>query len=749
MIPLTLTLVPILLATAPPVVVVDRDNVQITESCIVRIADAIIPDADGNGVIHVVADGVIVDLDGAALRGAPASAAPDTLTGTGIRITGKDVTLRRAILSGYQAGVWATGADGLTLAEIEITDVFRQRLRSTPEREDATDWLRPHENDANEWLERYGAAVYIEDAERVTVHDVRVRRSQNGILLDRVNHSRVFDNDCCFLSGWGLALWRSSFNDICRNALDFCVRGYSHGVYNRGQDSAGILLFEQCLNNYIALNSATHCGDGFFGFAGREALGEAPIPPDSEKFPDPIQWYQHRGNNRNILFDNDFSYAAAHGIELTFSFENVIARNRIVGNAICGIWGGYSQATEIHNNRFESNGEAGYGLERGGINIEHGHNNIIYRNTFVKNACGVHLWSDDDPHLLATPWAQRNHLGSSYNVIVANSFRDDEVGIQVRRSRDTLIGGNRMTNVATEIDQDAESRANAGGDRMGNFARRLPSKDRLVGVRLPVGAYKSIEGRDRIIMTEWGPYDWQRPLLHVVSRAPGEHRYELLGVESAPRAEDLELLGEAALTVEGNQITVKPLRPDALTPYTLRVHAGPTPLAQQATFDGTPWQVRVFAWQTDPGIRLDESGQPAPAEDDEARHQAWLAEAGQSAVACTTRGLDLRYEHGGPSDLDLSPEVTAAALPADRFGTMAEARVRFGPGRWQLTTRSDDGIRVWLDDQVVIDDWTWHPPKTHTYQFTVERDAERTLRVEHFELDGFAVLSLRIDAIER
>ena len=36
-------------------------------------------------------------------------------------------------------------------------------------------------------------------------------------------------------------MWRSSATSFHRNAFDFCVRGYSHGVYNRGQDSAGIL----------------------------------------------------------------------------------------------------------------------------------------------------------------------------------------------------------------------------------------------------------------------------------------------------------------------------------------------------------------------------------------------------------------------------------------------------------------------------------------------------------------------------
>ena len=78
----------------------------------------------------------------------------------------------------------------------------------------------------------------------MTVRECRVWHGQNALLLVRVTDAKVYDNDFSFNSGWGLALWRSSRNVISRNAIDFCVRGYSHGVYNRGQDSAGILMFE-------------------------------------------------------------------------------------------------------------------------------------------------------------------------------------------------------------------------------------------------------------------------------------------------------------------------------------------------------------------------------------------------------------------------------------------------------------------------------------------------------------------------
>ena len=58
----------------------------------------------------------------------------------------------------------------------------------------------------------------------------------------------------------------------------------------------------------------------------------------------------------SMFIANDCSYAVAHGLELTFSFNNTIAQNLFVQDAICGIWGGYSHNTTIADNLFESNG---------------------------------------------------------------------------------------------------------------------------------------------------------------------------------------------------------------------------------------------------------------------------------------------------------------------------------------------------------------------------------------------------------
>jgi parallel beta-helix repeat protein len=490
----------------------ERDGQRVEISGRIEAPAGVLADADGDGVLWIAADGVVVDLVGE-LRGSALDADPDAFTGVGIRITGRNVTLRGARVSGYKVAIHALGAEGLVLEDCDVSGNFRQRLHSTKEKEAEEDWLDPHHNDAREWFTRYGAGIYVERSPGVTVRRCRARRGQNGLVLDRCDAAQVHDNDFSFLSGWGIALWRSSDNVLARNACDFCIRGYSHGVYNRGQDSAGILLFEQCSRNAIAENSATHCGDGFFAFAGQEALGG--VQPPSADFD-----YVGRGNNANRIWRNDFSYAAAHGLELTFSFDNRIVSNRFVGNAICGIWAGYSRRTLIEANEFEANGDAGYGLERGGINIEHGRANLIRDNRFRDNACGVHLWWDEDAHLGALPWVKANGHASKGEQVFFNAFDRDKLGIQLRGPIEVILGQgaavNRFMEVGRDLEQEAsvqvgwfpsgpEDRVDHSGNPLTAVSSKLPGPVSDGGN--PVRWNASRRGRELIQMDAWGPHE--------------------------------------------------------------------------------------------------------------------------------------------------------------------------------------------------------------------------------------------------
>jgi nitrous oxidase accessory protein NosD len=692
---------------ALPDVVVDRDDFVIDKSC--RVVPPIHPifDAKGDGVLLVRASNVTIEFAPTAQLTNLFSGPPDLFTGVAIRIDGQEnVTLRGPRIRGYKVGIWATNADGLVIDGADLADMFRQRLRSTPAAEDSSDWLWPHNNDKHEWRTNYGAAICVEQSKDVTIKDSRGRTGQNGIILDRVESSKLSDNDFSFLSGWGLAMWRSSWNVVSRNAFDFCVRGYSHGVYNRGQDSAGILMFEQCSNNLILENSVTHGGDGVFGFAGKEALGET--PPPSKDFD-----YKRRGCNDNVIMGNDLSYAAAHGLEMTFSFGNVIALNRFVQNAICGIWGGYSQNTTVGGNQIIENGAMGYGLERGGVNIEHGFRNKIHDNEFARNRCGVHLWWSDNKDFPKKPWGLANYQGCKDNLITTNQFKSDDVAIHLRAATSTTMAGNTFHEVGKDVDADAAS--SVLRELPDDFTVSPPPESKPRGTKTPVGARAHLRGRENIIMTEWGPWDHDTPLVRLVSSKGAERVYALHKIEKPAIA---DVVGDVTTTLDPAS-TPPSLRVAAkgpgVTPYRLTV--GSFPLS--GTIVSTKWTVRFFPTSARPHENPD----------------AWARDSTKPSAPAQLDALDLRFGMKGPAD----------GIGPDHFGLVAETRIPLRKGKWRITTMSDDGIRVTTDGKKLIDRWNWHAPTKDEAILDLPDDRTVPLRVEYFELDGFAVLSLDIE----
>lgn len=692
-------------------VALTRDGQTLTASA--KIAPGIhrVADAGNDGAVLIQGEGLTIDFQGAELVGCTDDQQPDQYVGKGLVLTGRDITLRNAKVRGYKAGIFAHDCLGLTIEDVDISGNYQKHLLSTPETEDGSDWLFGHDNEKDEWMENYGAGLYVKNAEGATIRRVRARHGQNGILLVNVNKSKVYDNDCSFLSGWGLGIWRCCDNVISRNAFDFCVRGYSHGVYNRGQDSAGIFCFEQNCRNIIAENSATHGGDCFFGFAGREAIGDSPAPtPDFD--------YRRRGCNDNLLINNDFSYAPAHGIEMTFSFGNKFVGNRLVENAICGVWGGFCQDTLILGNDFEGNGQMGYGLERGGVNIENGRNNIITGNTFKNNKAGVHFWGPPNKEFLARPWAQANHPMSADNVIAGNSFEGDQLALHLRgENRNILFVDNKLTNVTKDTDISSGSELK----RVGQFKAPPTPKYEAIGQTRPVGARKHLRGRQNIIMTEWGPYDFTDVLVYPAHATGGEKtgfqvlgpagRYQVVDVRGDVKVEPMagDLPGRLVVTAPG----------PGLHPFTLTIEVGGKPLTARGTLVWADWDVKFYAWTADPRAKADE----------------WKRLiAGKPIDARRLSSIDFKWGGG-----TIGPD-----LPGDHFGTVATTRLDLPAGAYRLRTVSDDGIRVWVDGKLVIDDWTWHPPKPNDADVRLAA-GKHELRIEHFEIDGVAQLEFRIE----
>jgi parallel beta-helix repeat protein len=642
--------------------------------------------------LRVVADGVTLDLGEAVLVGAADGTLPDRFEGIGVEIVGrKKVTVRGGKLRGFRCAILARGCEDLVLEGIDVSGNFAQRLRSTPEREDGGDWLWPHENDDQQWRKNYGAGICLEKCFRATVRECTGRSQQNGLLLDRSEACRVYDNDFSFNSGWGIAMWRSCENLISRNRCDWCVRGYSHGVYDRGQDSAGILVFEQCSHNWFVKNSATHSGDGFFLYAGHETT----------------QRTGEGGCNYNYLRANDFSHAVANAIEATFSCGNRFIKNRC-DDSNYGIWAGYSYGMRIEANTFHDNSVAG-------VAIEHGERNWIEGNDFARNPRGIWLWWDDDKELLASAFGKKHSCKSSGYMLIANEFEDQNVDILLENTSHVPTTGLRR-------DAKVERRGECSGGEVSwpMFGGRQPDwmmrefvlagREIELGRRDPFLPRSHPRGRKHIVIGEWGPLDPTKPGVHPADGGPV---FRVLG------ASDYEVTVPDGFKVEKDGSLFRVAAGEGLHEFAGEVRIGDARFPFKGRLFNAKWTISHWKWEQDPR----EEG-------------SWAALMKTKPLTTVERDrLEEVWGAGGPKDVG-----------ADRFATRAEARVTL-PKFCEITTLSDDGVRVLVDGKVVQEDWTWHGPTEHKAQVTLE-PGEHTIVVEHFELDGYAVLRLDVRPLD-
>lgn len=81
-----------------------------------------------------------------------------------------------------------------------------------------------------------------------------------------------------------------------------------------------------------------------------------------------------------------------------------------------------------------------------------------------------------------------------------------------------------------------------------------------------------------------------------------------------------------------------------------------------------------------------------------------------------------------------SPDVS---LPNDGFSVRWSRTLDFDPGLYEFHTAVDDGVRVWVDNQLVIDDWNDGGLRDHSANVVVARGSH-TISIEYYERQGEA-----------
>ncbi len=738
--------------------------------------------------IQIKGDNLTIDFNGATLLGSDRSVEPDQRNGVGVEVQGRNVTIKNLKVRGYKVGLIARNSPGLKILDSDFSYNWKQRLLSTTDREDLSDWMSYHQNEKDEWL-RFGAGIYLRGCNDFEIKGNKAHGGQNGLMITESNRGLIWNNDFSFLSSLSLGMYRSSNNRIMHNKMDWAVRGYSHGVYNRGQDSAGILIYEQSNKNVFAYNSVTHGGDGFFLWAGQTTM-------DTGK----------GGCNDNLLYGNDFSHAPTNGIEATFS------RNDFVNNLILecwhGIWGGYSYDSKVIGNVFGLNAEA--------IAWEHGQNNLVHKNVFHRDNMGINIWANatQDPN-----WGYAKYRDTkSRDWTISENLFSNIVGpaLWLRRTSNVSVSDNRY--VATpiiarvgeqvsgyEFDRNKVVQPDFIGDQLTKSENPLPATmqpsgnvilgldpdtkdylkrfdvdwqpysvrdasrrdiqryapERLEGGIDPFIRKGQLRGRRYILVDNWGPYDFKSPLLwprgevaaasslsvdatgkQTGPNATTVRRFEILGPTGRWKLSKLSGVDHVSARegmVPGYVDITLPAGKAGLTEIEMEYTGGattdfrglvtparrPVKFSYKRFFAPIDWTVKFYQW----------SQQQDPAVSTSPPVESHIREVFAGTPLRTVKTDRLDYAAGGPF---------LPGLPGEKFATVAEGTFEVPAGNYILELTTDDGARLWLDGREVITGaWKYQGPTLYTANVNLSA-GKHTIKIEHFEIGGYAALKLNL-----
>jgi hypothetical protein len=95
--------------------------------------------------------------------------------------------------------------------------------------------------------------------------------------------------------------------------------------------------------------------------------------------------------------------------------------------------------------------------------------------------------------------------------------------------------------------------------------------------------------------------------------------------------------------------------------------------------------------------------------------------------------IDLVWGEGSPH-----PSIRTDGFSARWTGWI----VPRASGTWNFFTLADDGVRLWIDDRLIIDDWKVHGSEEHAGRVELEAGRRHAIRLEYFDRVSMARITL-------
>jgi parallel beta-helix repeat protein len=371
-------------------------------------------------------------------------------TGQGIRVSGrKNITIKNLRVMDYYHGISIKKSTEIEVCNCTITATAEVQSNTL-----FLDIWKPA-------VHSYGSAVFLEQVTNAKVHDNDLQHQMNGLLSYQCKGLEVIHNIASYCSGFGFHLFETCESTFADNYADFCCRYYLHDSGSHmGADAAGFLIVFKSCNNIFRKNYARLGGDGFF-LAG--------LTPDGSDV----------GCNHNVFQENDASYSPNNAFEGVFSKGNLYRGNK-ANHSNYGLWLGFSKNCVVKDNQIYNNRQAGIAVENG-VDFE------ILDNDIQNNTHGILIWTRfydflktvPDINVTSSNWliernklvrnkkairiaANQNHgvrplegeissIPPNNHVIENNEIRDNLVGIELERVKDTRMNQNILNNLVSDL----------------------------------------------------------------------------------------------------------------------------------------------------------------------------------------------------------------------------------------------------------------------------------------------------------
>jgi PKD repeat protein/uncharacterized protein YraI len=110
-------------------------------------------------------------------------------------------------------------------------------------------------------------------------------------------------------------------------------------------------------------------------------------------------------------------------------------------------------------------------------------------------------------------------------------------------------------------------------------------------------------------------------------------------------------------------------------------------------------------------------------------------------------GAPILVRNDAAVNFDWGTGAPAAGMSADDFSVRWSRAVSFSGGTYRFYAQADDGVRVWVDGALVIDQWHDSAPTTYSADVYLT-DGTRSLKMEYYEHTGNALAQLAWERLE-